>query len=140
MPTNRVPVRHSRKFMVTDEMVALFKTGLEILQAGDDERFEDDSPPGRRREFVDLYKRLNWTLLRRDLHHVSVFDPGIAEGSPPPPYMARLDNGRFNGWDTALEQRAGFDGRAQKARLIRKAIAGLTQVGRIASNFTETQQ
>ena len=49
----------SRKFTVTDEMVALFKTGLEILQAGDDERFEDDSPPGRRREFVDLYKRLN---------------------------------------------------------------------------------
>ena len=108
MPTNRVPVRHSRKFTVTDEMVALFKTGLEILQAGDDERFEDDSPPGRRREFVDLYKRLNWTLLRRDLHHVSVFDPGIAEGSPPPPYMARLDNGRFNGWDTALEQRAAL--------------------------------
>ena len=45
MPTNRVPVRHSRKFMVTDEMVALFKTGLEILQAGDDERFEDDRHP-----------------------------------------------------------------------------------------------
>ena len=106
MPANRVPVRHSRKVMVTDEMVALFKTGLEILRAGDNERFEDEQPPGRRREFVALYKRLNWTLLRRDLHHVSVFDSDIAEGNPPPPYMP--DNGRFNGWDTALEQRAAL--------------------------------
>ena len=106
MPANRVPVRHSRKVMVTDEMAALFQTGLEILRAGDNERAEDDAPPGRRREFVDLYKRLNWTLLRRSPHEVSVFDPGIAEGSPPPPYMP--DNGRFNGWDTALEQRAAL--------------------------------
>ena len=106
MPTNRVPLRHSRKVMVTDEMAALFQTGLEILEVGDDERFEDDSPPGRRREFVDLYKRLNWTLLRRGTHEVDVFDPGIAEGDPPPPYMP--DNGRFHGWDTALEQRAAL--------------------------------
>ena len=35
-----------------------------------------------------------------------MFDPGIAEGDPPPPYMP--DNGRFHGWDTALEQRAAL--------------------------------
>ena len=32
MPTNRVPVRHSRKIVVTDEMAELFQTGLEILR------------------------------------------------------------------------------------------------------------
>ena len=106
MPTNRVPVRHSRKVMVTDEMAELFKTGLEILQAGDNEQFEDDTPPGRRLEFVALYKRLNWRLLQRDPHMVSVFDAGIAEGEPPPSYMP--DNGRFHGWDTALKQRAAL--------------------------------
>ena len=40
--------------MVTDEMVELFKTGLEILRVGDKERREDDTPPGRRREFLDI--------------------------------------------------------------------------------------
>ena len=108
MPANRVPLRHSRKVMVTEEMVDLFRTGLEILRAGDNEQFEDDTPAGRRREFLDIYKRLNWTLLRRNPHEVSVFDPDIAEGKPPRSYMARLDNGRFNGWDTALEQRAAL--------------------------------
>jgi hypothetical protein len=108
MPTNRVPVRHSRKIMVTDEMVELFKTGLEILRAGDDEHFEDDTPAGRRREYLDIYKRLNWTLLRRAPHEASVFDSGIAEGEPPPLYMAIHDNGRFHGWDTALVQRAAL--------------------------------
>ena len=108
MVTTRRPLQHNRKVTVTEEMVALFKTGLEILQAGDHEQFEDDTPPGRRREFLDIYKRLNWTLLRRNPHEVSVFDRGVAEGSPPPPYMARYDNGRFNGWDTALVQRAAL--------------------------------
>ena len=106
MVTARRPIQHTRKFVVTDEMVELFKTGLEILQAGDDEQFEDDTPPGRRLQFVDLYKRLNWRLLRRDIHHVSVFDRDIAEGGPPPPHMP--DNGRVHGWDTALEQRAAL--------------------------------
>jgi hypothetical protein len=94
--------------MVTDEMVALFKTGQEILRAGDKERWEDDTPPGRQREFLNISKRLNWTLLRRNPHEVSVFDRGIAEGEPPPAYMARYDNGRFHGWDTALKQRAAL--------------------------------
>ena len=106
MPTNRVPVRHSRKIMVTDEMAELFKTGLEILRDGDDERFEDDTLAGRRREFLDIYERLNWTLLRRAPHEATVFDRGIAAGEPPPPHMP--DNGRFNGWHTALEQRAAL--------------------------------
>ena len=44
--------------------------------------------------------------MRRGTHEVDVFDPGIAEGDPPPPYMP--DNGRFHGWDTALEQRAAL--------------------------------
>ena len=106
MVTARRPLQHTRKFVVTDEMVALFKTGLEILRDGDDERFEDDTPPGRRREYLDIYKRLNWTLLRRAPHEATVFDRGIAEGESPPPHMP--DNGRFNGWDTALKQRAAL--------------------------------
>ena len=107
MPTNRAPVRHSRKLMVTEEMVELFRTGLEILRVGDNEQFEDDTPPGRRREFLDIHKRLNWTLPRNP-HEVSVFDPDIADGLPPPLYMAIHDNGRFHGWDTALEQCAAL--------------------------------
>ena len=87
-------------------MVELFKTGLEILRAGDDERFEDDTPPGRRREYLDISKRLDWTLLHRAAHGSTVFDRGIAEGEPPPPYMP--DDGRFYGWDTALKQRAAL--------------------------------
>jgi hypothetical protein len=37
----------------------------------------------------------------------SVFDGDIAEGLPPP-HMARHDNGRFCGWDSALVQRAAL--------------------------------
>ena len=89
-------------------MVALFKTGLEILRDGDDERFEDDTPPGRRREFLDISKRLDWTLLHR-AGQVSVFDSDIAEGNPLPPYMALHDKtGRLWGWDSAFTQRAAL--------------------------------
>ena len=37
-----------------------------------------------------------------------MFDPDIADGLTPPLYMAIHDNGRFHGWDTALEQRAAL--------------------------------
>jgi len=108
MVTARRPLQHIRKVVVTEEMVTLFKTGLEILEAGDDERFEDDTPPGRRREYLDISKRLDWTLLHR-AGQVSVFDSGIAEGNPLPPYMALHDKtGRIYGWDTARVQRAAL--------------------------------
>jgi len=48
-------------------------------------------------------KRLNWILRKRRPHDVSVFDRETAAGLPPPPYMR--DNGNFNGWWTATEQR-----------------------------------
>ena len=60
MPTKR-RVPKDRNPKITPEAVALFRLGLEIIEAGDDELWEEEG--GRRREYLDADKRLCWVLL-----------------------------------------------------------------------------
>jgi hypothetical protein len=47
-------------------MIELFARGRVIVAAGDHERWEDDDRrPGRRREYLDIIKRLDIVLLKR---------------------------------------------------------------------------
>jgi hypothetical protein len=60
----------------------------------------DDNDPHW--EFVRIDKRLNWMLLKRAAHEVSVFHRGLGEhlDAPMPGYMAKQP-GNFNGWRSA---------------------------------------
>ena len=60
MPTKR-RVPKDRNPKITPEAVALFKRGREIIEAGDQEFWEEDG--GCRSEFLDITKRLDWVLL-----------------------------------------------------------------------------
>jgi hypothetical protein len=106
-----VDQRQRRK--ITPEAVALFRTGVEILAQGADENWEDDlRSPGRRREFLDIDKRLNITLLGQGWHAVSVFDAAL--DGPMPGYIANLCAGHDWAASRALRQalldRAGKGG------------------------------
>ena len=96
MTTKRTVLTRRAKPIITDEMIELFRRGREILAEGGDEKWEDEG--GRLREFLDLSKRLDWTLLRRAGHEVSVLDD--LDGDPPA-YMRARNNPAFpdfNGW------------------------------------------
>jgi hypothetical protein len=66
MPTKRTPLSRPRKPTVTEEMLTLFRTGLEILEQGADQRWEEEG--GRRGEYLDLDLRLNIVLLQQAWH------------------------------------------------------------------------
>jgi hypothetical protein len=85
--------------VVTPEMVELFRRGFEIQKAGTHESWEDEG--GRRSEFLEISKRLDWTLLGR-VGEVSVLDPllGDEEMRPPPP----MASGGI-GWDDGTKLR-----------------------------------
>ena len=57
-----------------------------------------------------MHKRLNWTCCRRGNTEAvaRVLQCRTLLDGLTPPYMAIHDNGRFHGWDTALEQRAAL--------------------------------
>jgi hypothetical protein len=54
VPKNRNP-------QITDEAIRLFRRGCEIIKAGDQEFYEEDS--GLRGEYLDIVERLDWQLL-----------------------------------------------------------------------------
>ncbi|WP_027556619.1 hypothetical protein [Bradyrhizobium sp. Cp5.3] len=97
-----------RTITVTDEMVILFKRGLELQAAGHDD-VDDNSPEAD--EFARIDKELNWQLLKLPAHMVSVLDP-LLDGSMPK-YMPCLAAGRDWGssvqWRRALQ--AALDAR-----------------------------
>ena len=95
MPTKRTPLSRLRKPVITEEMVSLFRTGLEILEQGADQRWEEVG--GRRGEYLDLDLRLNIVLLQQAWHAVSVLD------HPMPRYMERLASGRD--WHVSVARR-----------------------------------
>jgi hypothetical protein len=85
MTAKRVPLSRSRHFVISDEMVDLFRRGLEIQAAGDHERWEEEG--GKRSEFIEISKRLNWTLLHR-AGEVSVFDDALDDEEMRPVNLA----------------------------------------------------
>jgi hypothetical protein len=60
MPVKR-RISKARNPLITPEAVALFRRGLEIIKAGDEEFWEEDG--GHRSEYLDITKRLDWVLL-----------------------------------------------------------------------------
>ena len=88
-----------KKISLTPEMLALFARGCEIQSAGDDQRWEDDG--GRRREYLDLDKRLN-TLLQRPWCP-SLFDTAL-DRERPPAYL-RPDHQLLRDWHPAQQLR-----------------------------------
>jgi hypothetical protein len=101
MPAKRQPLSRPRRAPITPEMLELFGHGLAILEAGDDERWEDDPRPGRRREYLDIDKRLNIVLLRKAWHEVSVLEPMLDHRMPA--YVKTLASGRD--WHISVSQR-----------------------------------
>jgi hypothetical protein len=87
--------------MLTDEMVDIFKRCMDILAAGAQERWEDDKPPGRKRELLALERRLNVTLLRRPMHAISVLEDEL-DGEMPD-YGDRASGGKC--WQESAELR-----------------------------------
>ena len=74
-------------------------TGLEILEQGADQRWEEEG--GRRGEYLDLDLRLNIVLLQQAWHAVSVLDPRLDH--PMPRYMERLAS--RGDWPTSVRLR-----------------------------------
>jgi len=92
MPTKRTPLSRLRKL---SSPVSLFRSGLEILEQGADQRWEEVG--GRRGEYLDLDLRLNIVLLQQAWHAVSVLD------HPMPRYMERLAS--RGDWPTSVRLR-----------------------------------
>jgi hypothetical protein len=98
MITKRQPLSRAPHRPITDEMIELFVRL--ILAAHDDEHWEDDRKPGRRREYLNIIKRLGWVLLDR-LGEVSGLDPEL--DGPMPAYMEKLASG--HGWEAGQRLR-----------------------------------
>jgi hypothetical protein len=112
MTTKRTPIARNRKATITAEMVELFRRGRELQALGAD---DDDADGPLADEFRSIRKRLDWELLGRAPHEVSVLSD--LEGEPPG-YMQRRNspsNPDFNGW---------FSGRELQQRL--EEAAGCT--------------
>jgi hypothetical protein len=94
MPSNRTPLRRARREPLTPEMVALYRRGCELKRR---KRGKESD------EFIAIDKKLNWGLLGRDPHQVSVF--ANLRGDPPA-YMQARDSPAwpdFNGWRSGQE-------------------------------------
>jgi hypothetical protein len=118
MPTNIRALRRARHRQggITDEMLDLFATGREIIAHGDDARWEEEG--GRRAEFLRIAKKLDWSLLKREPHQVSVFDDLAGDA---PAYMQERNSASFpdfNGWCSGQElQRRLLDALAARKRV-----------------------
>ena len=66
--------------IVTETMVELYARGVEIIEAGDDEDYEEDG--GHRDEFFEIDVELQ-SLLGRRPWQCTVFDVAL-DGGPPP--------------------------------------------------------
>ena len=106
MTAKRTIIDRSRKPAITEEMVELYWRGRKL------KREKGGSPKmreARRFEFLTIAKRLEWTLLGRAPHQVSVF--ADLRGSPPP-YMAARNSEThpdFNGWRSGQELQRRLD-------------------------------
>jgi hypothetical protein len=97
---------------ITSEMLALYARGREILRVGDQEQWEDEG--GRRREYLDICKRLDWELFHR-VGMYSIFDDFSSETYSD---GARRDTSELHGWHSGRELQAALeaalaDGRAR---------------------------
>jgi hypothetical protein len=103
----RTPIARHRKGSITPEMVELFRRGREIQKAGADEEWEDEG--GRRAEFLAISKKLDWTLLKRAPHEVSVLDD--LAGDTPEYVVARNSEQHpdFNGWHSGRRLQQQFE-------------------------------
>jgi hypothetical protein len=105
MVTNRTPLQRERlSFNVTPEMLRLFERCLQLVAAGHDRPGEDSD---EHREFVVLSRELEWTLLQLPPHCVSIFDPEIAEGRGPSPYLSS-SHAMHRDWGLVLSWRAAL--------------------------------
>jgi hypothetical protein len=80
MTAKREPRQRFPKTSVTPEMIQLWEQGRALMAEGHDDVWgdhsEDDDPHW---DFVRVDKRLNWTLLKRAPHEISVFNRGLGE-------------------------------------------------------------
>jgi hypothetical protein len=53
--------RSKTRIIITNEIVELFRRGIEIIEADDHEIWEEDG--GRQEEYGDIYRALQWRLL-----------------------------------------------------------------------------
>jgi hypothetical protein len=94
MPSRRTVIDRRPKVKITPEILDLYRRGLE-LQNKRGERAHA--------EFIQVSKRLEWTLLQRGPHMVSVFDD---LSGPEPEYMRAknsLAHPDFSGWQSGRE-------------------------------------
>jgi hypothetical protein len=89
---------------ITDEMLQLFRVGMEIREAGDDERWEEEG--GRKQEYYATVTALE-RLLQRKPWEVCVLDAD--RSAPPAPGDAR----DLRGWRSAWEIREALEAAAQ---------------------------
>jgi hypothetical protein len=94
----RIPLSRSRHLVISDEMVELFKRGLAIQASGEHEKWEDEG--GRHGEWIEITKRLDWTLLKR-VGEVSVLDDALDDEEMRP---VNLHCGGA-GWDDGVRLR-----------------------------------
>lgn len=88
---------NSLRRQLSDEMVELFKRGSELQAAG-----HADGDTAGHAEFVQISKRLEWTLCQLPLHCASLFDPAL-DGEPPD-YLTS-SHGMFIDWGLARSWR-----------------------------------
>jgi hypothetical protein len=97
MTSKRTLLQRERREPITREAIELYARGCALQTQGQEAN-----------EFRAIDKRLNWTLLKRAPHEVSVFED---LGGDPPGYMQARNSAAhpdFNGW---------FSGRDLKHRL-----------------------
>jgi hypothetical protein len=107
MPTKRTPLKRRQTPIITAEMADLYQRGLKLMEMRS-ERAHD--------EFVAIAKRLEWTLLKRDPHMVSVFED--LDGDPPEYMRARdsLAHPDFNGWRSGQELKRLLEAHGREPR------------------------
>src|SRR5690242_1476622 len=81
MPTKRRPIARSTRPRITPELVELYRRCLEIIEAGQDEAWEDEG--GRRRELLDAHVALMSGLGLRPWHYSPLW---VSLDGPPAPH------------------------------------------------------
>jgi hypothetical protein len=92
VPTKRAPLDRRRTPVLSAEILELYRRGLELKNRRGERAHA---------EFIQVAKRLDWVLLQRGPHMVSVFDD---LSGPEPGYMASKSNRRI---PTSAAGRAG---------------------------------
>jgi hypothetical protein len=94
MPSRRTVIDRRLKVRITAEILELYRRGLKL---------QEQRGARAHAEFVQVAKRLDWTLLQRGSHMVSVFDD---LSGPEPEYMRAknsLQYPDFSGWESGRE-------------------------------------